>query len=298
MAFGRISCRWLTSRVIRATLLRSQSRRAHLISEPCVWRGHCRYLNGEREDDQLPRHLCRHSSCPDHARRIDDGGCSQVYHKDGVRSWRGFRKRNPAPFGWLAIGLVPSAVPTPSTAFNVEGLPVWSAAVRAQRAGSRNARILCLGDSTTAGSGALGVQMADNDKSMSYPSQLCTLMNARGSFSSWSSVVSNNNANNFLQYDYRFLSASGWGVSSGTYGTTLGGFLLKNSSTAKLNWRPLNSSTRSSSTGCSAVVAPLRPSFLALTTSTRRPCPRTGGPTIRATSGRRLSMQTPLARVH
>ncbi|NKL63299.1 SGNH/GDSL hydrolase family protein [Rhizobium leguminosarum] len=146
---------------------------------------------------------------------------------------------NPVRFGWSAIGLVPTATPAPSTEFDIESLPVWSAAVRAQRAGLRNARILCIGDSTTAGYGALGTAYSNNDQSASYPTQLAAKLTTKGSFASWQNFLGTHNTPNINAFDGRVTTGGGWAGSSGVYGAVLGAWaLVSTSTTTKANFRP------------------------------------------------------------
>jgi hypothetical protein len=55
----------------------------------------------------------------------------------------------------------------------VSRLPLFKAALEAQTAGTRNAMILCIGDSTTAGQGACA-----NEAASSYPRKLSALLPA------------------------------------------------------------------------------------------------------------------------
>jgi lysophospholipase L1-like esterase len=148
---------------------------------------------------------------------------------------------NPALFGWTAVGLHPDVATPPSPQFNVDLLPGWSAAIRAQRAGLRNARLLCLGDSTTAGFGALGASMANDDKSQSYPTQLAGILTSRGSIASWSSMTGGNNSPNIAAFDSRVTYGVGWGYTQNLGGQTLGAYGLRSTGiTTKLNFAPLN----------------------------------------------------------
>ncbi|MGO7273936.1 GDSL-type esterase/lipase family protein [Rhizobium ruizarguesonis] len=138
---------------------------------------------------------------------------------------------NAAPIGWFAVGLNPSVSFIPSAQFNIPKLPIWSAAVRAQRTGKRNARVLCLGDSTTAGTGSLGPSNATNDISASYPTQLAARLTARGSYASWGSYLGTCRAPNITQFDSRIGVGLGWSDSSGLgqSGLTLGARYLYSS---------------------------------------------------------------------
>jgi len=137
---------------------------------------------------------------------------------------------SPIPFSWMASGITTETVVPPSTRFNVVGLPIWSAAVRSQKSGKRNARILCVGDSTTMGAGANSSAATGNDKAYSYPTALAGLITSRGSKATWSSFVGNANAAGQNAYDNRLVPGASWsagGVTAGGYaqrttGTTTG----------------------------------------------------------------------------
>ncbi|MFC5342727.1 SGNH/GDSL hydrolase family protein [Brevundimonas staleyi] len=102
--------------------------------------------------------------------------------------------------------------------FEVAGLPLWSAAVRRAQAGQGRARVLCLGDSTTAGFGS--VVRAD-----AWPRRLAGLMTSRGGRET--NLFSD--ANLAVSYDARMVRGAGW-TKNGS--KTLGGFLWLNSTTA------------------------------------------------------------------
>ncbi|OYW82456.1 MAG: hypothetical protein B7Z26_03185 [Asticcacaulis sp. 32-58-5] len=129
----------------------------------------------------------------------------------------------------------------------VPDLPIWRAARAAVLAGERNARILCIGDSTTAGHGAYAAGMGDNNKAGAWPTQLVGLINARGGVASGSSVIGNNNATDSRLYDTRitFPALQGWAFSTaaGVSGSTLGGYHTTASGynpPSKYNFAPLN----------------------------------------------------------
>ncbi|WKL57986.1 SGNH/GDSL hydrolase family protein [Asticcacaulis sp. ZE23SCel15] len=129
----------------------------------------------------------------------------------------------------------------------VPDLPIWRAARAAVAAGERNARILCIGNSTTAGHGAYAAGMGDNNKAGAWPTQLAALINARGGVASWSSIIGNNNAADSRLYDSRvtFPALQGWAFStaSGVNGSTLGGYHTMVSGynpPSKYNFAPLN----------------------------------------------------------
>ncbi|MDC7677046.1 SGNH/GDSL hydrolase family protein [Asticcacaulis machinosus] len=129
----------------------------------------------------------------------------------------------------------------------VPDLPIWRAARAAVTAGERNARILCIGDSTTAGHGAYAAGMGDNNKAGAWPTQLAALINARGGTASWSSIIGNNNASDTRLYDNQvtFPSGQGWNFSTaaGVAGSTLGGYHTTasvHSPPSKYNFAPIN----------------------------------------------------------
>lgn len=63
---------------------------------------------------------------------------------------------------------------------NASRLPKWRAAVGKVRSGTANARILCLGDSTTLGVWSAGGLTTGNMKPNAYPWQLANMLNAVG----------------------------------------------------------------------------------------------------------------------
>jgi len=124
--------------------------------------------------------------------------------------------------------------------FSVPGLPRWSAAVRAMQAGQRNARILCLGDSTTSGSGAYGAGMGYGNKAGSWPSQLAGLLSGRGLRASRRSFLGNQNAPDVRAYDTRisFPAETGWSVSAGVSSATVGGYFIGTQGNSTLSFDP------------------------------------------------------------
>ncbi|KAA1237135.1 SGNH/GDSL hydrolase family protein [Agrobacterium tumefaciens] len=129
--------------------------------------------------------------------------------KTGFTIERAETYMNPAPFTWTAIGLKSGQV-APPEGFDVNGLPVWSAAVRAQRAGKRNARVMCVGDSTTAGNGANAGGMVTNDIAASYPTFLANLMTSRGSAGNWQNLLGTKGAGSLPSYDSRIAHGASW----------------------------------------------------------------------------------------
>jgi lysophospholipase L1-like esterase len=83
--------------------------------------------------------------------------------------------------------------------FNAPGLPRWSAAVRRAQSGLGRARIVCLGDSTTAGYGAPG-------RSGAWPRQLAEQMAWRGG----RETGFFSNAGLGATYDSRMVRGAGW----------------------------------------------------------------------------------------
>ena len=101
--------------------------------------------------------------------------------------------------------------------FDVAGLPLWSAAVRRAQAGQGRAKVLCLGDSTTAGTGTVG-------RAGAWPRQLAALFAGRGGRET--NLFSD--ANLGASYDPRMVRGAGW-TKNGTMG--LGGFYWLSPST-------------------------------------------------------------------
>ncbi len=107
--------------------------------------------------------------------------------------------------------------------FFVPGLPKWSAAVNAARAGQRNARLLCLGDSTTFGQGALSTAITGNDKSASWPTVLAA-KSFGGVPGRWDNTIGTGNitASTYGSFDNRLTMGSGVGQ-GGAGSESLGG---------------------------------------------------------------------------
>jgi lysophospholipase L1-like esterase len=129
----------------------------------------------------------------------------------------------------------------PSGFYNFTGanLSNWQRALAAQRRGTSNAIIGCLGDSTVAGQGAASNELASNAKSLSWPTQLANLIPG----GSWSSVWGDNNviasAGNLHAFDARL--GSGWTVKNiRTSGTLCGGFFHGHMRAAAHSFRPTN----------------------------------------------------------
>lgn len=149
--------------------------------------------------------------------------------KTGFTIYRGELLANPIPFQWQAVGLKPDPGVVAPNSFDVSGMPTWSSAIRAQRAGKRNARIMCIGDSTTMGYGSNGATTVNNDRANSYPTQLAAIMTARGSKASWQNFIGNGNAPTPSAYDNRLTLGASWGNS---LVMTSGGFTHRTSGTS------------------------------------------------------------------
>jgi lysophospholipase L1-like esterase len=124
--------------------------------------------------------------------------------------------------------------------FTGSNLENWKAALAAQRRGASNAIIGCLGDSTVAGQGAAGNELASNAKSLSWPTQLANLIPD----GSWSSVWGDNNivasAGNLHSFDAR-LSRSGWTIATTQASRTLcGGSFYGHPSASSHSFTPTN----------------------------------------------------------
>jgi len=142
---------------------------------------------------------------------------------------------NPIPFRWTAIGFKVAAN-IPVEGFDIPELPTWSAAVRAQRAGKRNARLLCIGDSTTAGHGANSSGMVANNIAQSYPTVLANLMTSRGSKSSWQSFLGSHNAASQNAFDSRISAGASWDYSVNAW--TVGGTTHRSGGNTNFSFTP------------------------------------------------------------
>jgi GDSL-like Lipase/Acylhydrolase family len=79
--------------------------------------------------------------------------------------------------------------------------------------GTANGKILCCGNSITAGSFATGNAMLNNASTKSYPTQLAQILSSQGLVSSWQSWIGGNGEANFNANDSR-LTLGSW-VNSG-----------------------------------------------------------------------------------
>jgi lysophospholipase L1-like esterase len=139
-------------------------------------------------------------------------------------------------------GMPLSGNPLPAGFYNFTGsnLANWQRASAAQQRGEANAIIGCLGDSTVAGQGATGNELASNAKSLSWPTQLARLI-PNGS---WSSVWGDNNvsaaAGDLHAFDAR-LHRAGWAISNTrTSGTLCGGSFHGQPSAISHSFTPTN----------------------------------------------------------
>lgn len=108
----------------------------------------------------------------------------------------------------------------------------WRKALGNVRSGSANARIMCVGDSTTYGVGSTGQTTGTHNYiQLSWPSQLSALFNAAGVNATWQSFVGDQGPPgsfvNMNGVDLRLTAGSGWGPS----GETIGGSTITNNST-------------------------------------------------------------------
>lgn len=153
-----------------------------------------------------------------------------------------------APLSNRAAALTPVPDTSPSDGdrlppgfynFTGSNLLNWQTALAAQRRGASNAIIGCLGDSTVAGQGAAGNELASNAKSLSWPTQLANLLPG----GSWSSVWGDNNiaasAGVIHAFDAR-LSRAGWTIRNTKSNTLCGGFFHSQPSAAAHSFTPTN----------------------------------------------------------
>jgi lysophospholipase L1-like esterase len=125
------------------------------------------------------------------------------------------------------------------TAFGASfSMPLWGAAKAAAAAGTRNAKLLCIGDSLTTGYGASGVPYAGAEP-LSYPAVLAGLLSSY--HGSRENLFGSHTATTFadlLAYDIRLTATTGWGLFG--VGSSIGGAVLTNASntTGALNFTP------------------------------------------------------------
>lgn len=121
--------------------------------------------------------------------------------------------------------------PSPSFLPNVynyspQNLKKWRAAIAGVKAGVANARILCIGDSTTFGTGANGAG-SGNWRAQCYPTRLAGLLNAAGVNAEWNSFFGGGrNTTDQLSFDSRIVVGSVWSVPSTADTTMFGGYMM------------------------------------------------------------------------
>lgn len=154
----------------------------------------------------------------------------------------GMSRRDAIRLGCMATALYfprKSKAWTHGSAFNIPGLPVWSSAVRAMQAGSANAIVLLLGDSTTVSFGANG-NGYNGAQPLSYPADLQGLLNAAGLSSLNKHFWNQGNVDSlspFPSYDTRVTYGSGWG-GNGTERAFGGTNIVNSTTTNPLSFAP------------------------------------------------------------
>jgi hypothetical protein len=109
-----------------------------------------------------------------------------------------------------------------SGAFNISIMPTWSAAVRAMRVGSANARVLILSDSTAVGFGAPTPGSFVGSTATSWPTILQSLLNGATNLPSSNHGFFNDGnvrtqGQTLPQLDSRVVLGAGWASNLGTY---------------------------------------------------------------------------------
>lgn len=136
----------------------------------------------------------------------------------------------------------PALSPTQQAAFNNATalmLPKWRIAVGKVKANVASCRILCIGDSITAGQWAQG-NVPANQRPLSWPTQLSNMLNSSGVNANWNSTLGNNNTGfgeTTPTLDFRVVQGTGWTSSSAA--ETIGGDLYASTSaTSNLAFTP------------------------------------------------------------
>lgn len=142
--------------------------------------------------------------------------------------------------GYASNGSRNAGGENPFGSFVASGMPLWSAAVNAMKAGMRNAKIVCWGDSTTKGTGALGSGSPTNARSHSYPFKLAGLLGAAGIASKASSVHGMNGETTSTLYaaynpEASFDTPADWTQVAQTWG---GLAFRTNINSSKMHWTP------------------------------------------------------------
>lgn len=93
-------------------------------------------------------------------------------------------------------------------------LAKWKTALAAQQAGTRNAKILVIGDSTVAGAGANGTGGVSNARAVSWPTVFADALNTGGITASWQSIFGKARTDAgsvvYSAYDTRVSLGTGW----------------------------------------------------------------------------------------
>lgn len=120
----------------------------------------------------------------------------------------------------VRLGLGPhghgTGTPTPT--------PLWSAAKAAVLAGTRNAKITCVGDSITAGFGANAANAGSNGRSAAWPKIMADALTTGGLRGSWQSLVGKSRSDaasnpvSYPSYDNRVTLGTGWDASTSLVG--------------------------------------------------------------------------------
>lgn len=127
-----------------------------------------------------------------------------------------------------AATVAPGGMLAPSRpGFEIADLPRWSAAVRAMRAGVRDARLLVIGDSVAQGYGAVSGGWTPDGRGAAWPRRLAQAMGAHGLPASADSLAGAGAGDlatgGYGAYDPRVTLDEGWSV---TTLTSLGGKLF------------------------------------------------------------------------
>lgn len=152
-----------------------------------------------------------------------------------------------APSGALYVSNSVSPIPgtikvtdTVAGFYNFKGsnLSKWSAAETARLAGTRNSRIFCAGDSTTAGVGGANlVPLSNNDISFSYPKQLAVLLDG-----GWQNAIGTHNVvasgTTQLNFDFRYSRVDADWINN-TIGTVGGLFNGPANASGTMIWTPV-----------------------------------------------------------
>ena len=143
---------------------------------------------------------------------------------------------------WDAEAAAPADALLERNQFYAYPLPHWRAAKALVAAGSRNAKLLILSDSTGAGQGSTNAGQGANCVSQAWPTQLAALLQtATGLKCSWQSRMSTGGfGNNFIACDSR-CAATGTMVYTGVGINAVGGPLIKGAGTATFSFTPTTS---------------------------------------------------------